>query len=75
MAVRTQQMGVNLETEVARSHTLTFRGVNTRARSTRPNQGERSSLRNLFRRLGHRANLRYTLNRRHDQERFQQLAA
>ena len=62
MAIRTQQTGVNLETEVTRSHTLTSRGVNTRAGSTHPNQDTRSSLGNIFQRLGCRADLRDTLN-------------
>ena len=61
-------MGVNPETEVTRSHTVTSRGVNIRPRSARPNQGERSSLGNIFRLLGHGADLRDTLNRRRDQE-------
>ena len=69
MAVRTQQNGANLETEVTHSHLLAFRRVNTRVGSTRPNQDERNSSGNVFRWLGHGADLRDTLNRRHDQER------
>ena len=66
MATRTQQTGVNPEIEVTCSHTLTSRGVNARAGSTHPNQDERSSSGNIFRRLGHRVDLRDTLNRRRD---------
>ena len=55
MAVRTQQTGVNPETEVVRSHMLTFGGVNTRSNSG-----------NVFWRFGRGANLRDMLNRRHD---------
>ena len=58
MAVKIQQMGVNLEIEVAYSHTLTSKEVSAR-----------SSSRNVFWRLGRGANLRDTLNRRRDQER------
>ena len=75
MVVRTQQMGVNLKIEVTSSHTLTSRRVNTRARSTHPNQEVRSSSGNIFWRLGRGADLRDTLNKRHDQERSQQTAA
>ena len=71
MAVRTQQTGVNPETEVTLSHTLTIRGVNTRAGSTHPNQDSRSSSGNVFWRLGRGVDLRDTLNIRPDEERPQ----
>ena len=73
MAVRTQQMGVNPGTEVTRSHTLTSREA--RAGSTHPNQDERSGSMNIFKRIGHGADLRDILNRRRDQERSQQSIA
>ena len=75
IAVRTQQTGVNPKTKVTRFHTLTSKRINARAGSTRPNQDERSSSRNVFRTLGHRANLRDTLNIKRDQERSQQATA
>ena len=71
MAVRTQQTSVNSETEVICSYMLTSRRVNARARRTRPNQDERCSSENVFRRLGHGAVLRDTLNRRREQKRSQ----
>ena len=75
MAVRTKWMGVNPETEVARSHTLTSKGVNARAGSTYPNQDARNNSGNVFWRLGRGADLKDTLIRRCDQERSQQSAA
>ena len=75
MAVRTQPAGVNPKTEVTRSHKPTSREAKARARSTHPNQDERSSLGNVFRRLGHRVDLRDALNRRRDQEWSQQSIA
>ena len=47
MAVRTQQMGVNPETEVTHSHTLTSQEAKEKARSTHPNQGERTGSGNI----------------------------
>ena len=75
MAIRTQQTNVNLGTEVTQSHMPTSREAKVRAGSTHPNQDERSSSGNVFKRLGHGANLRDTLNRRRDQEWSQQLIA
>ena len=75
MAIKTQQMGVNLGTEVTHSHMLTSKEAKARARSTHPNQDEKSSSTNVFRRLGHGADMRDTLNRRHDQGQSQQLTA
>ena len=75
MAIRNQQMGAKSKTEVIRSHTLTSKGANARAESTHVNQDEISSSENIFRRLGHEADLRDTLNRMRDQERSQQLTA
>ena len=72
MAIRTQQTGANLGAEFAHSHTPTSKEAKARTGSTHPNQDDRSGLRNFFRRLGHGANLRDTLNRRRDQERSQQ---
>ena len=72
MAVGTQQTGVNLRVEVARSHTPTSVGTRGHTGSARTDHNEgRSESRNVFRRLGRRADLRNTLNRRRNQERSQ----
>ena len=66
MVVRTQQTGVSPETTITCSHMLTFRGVNGGVGSIHLNQDARSSSRNVFQRLSSEANLRDTLNKRHD---------
>ena len=66
MVVKTKQIAVNPETEVTRSHTLTSRGVNARARSIDPNQDARSNSWNIFLRLGRGEDLGDTLNKRRD---------
>ena len=75
MAVRTKQIGVNPEIEVAYSHMLPSKGVNTSVGSTHINQDERSSSGNVFQRLGCGADLRDMLNKGRDQEQSQQPTA
>ena len=70
MAVRNQRTGVNSRAEVVGSHTLASVGAKGYTGSVLLNQnGKRSSLGNVFRKLGKEADLRDTLNKRLDQER------
>ena len=72
MAVETQQMSTKLRVEVVCSHTSTFMGTRRGTESAQTGQREEmSDSVNVFRRLGRRADLRDTLNKRQDQERSQ----